>query len=105
MLIVLYHVHTLHRQRGYGIEIDAAMSILVSFEGIAVMLTLTDIPMARIAIVTGDIHQQALLVFGTERITMESTAQGGGQLCLHLISLQPYTVISGVCFLALVGEV
>ena len=59
----------------------------------------------RIAVVASDIYQQPLLVLGTEGVAMEGTAQRGGELGLHVISLQPYAVIAGVSLLAPVGEV
>ena len=78
------------------------MPVLVAFEGVGIRRALVYVPVAGIAVVAGDIDQQPLLVFGAERVAVHGAAQGGGELGLHVVPLQPHTVVAGVSLLALV---
>ena len=59
---------------GHSIEVDTALAILESLEGVGTRLL--DFPRAGTIVATCDIYNQTFLIIGTEGITMEAATQG-----------------------------
>ena len=79
------------------------MAVLIALEGIGGG-GLADVPSVRTTVVLGDIHQEALLVLGTEGIAVVGTTQGGGKLGLYVVSLQEDAIVAGMGLFLLVTE-
>ncbi len=85
-----------------GIEVDAALAVLIALE--AVVACLLDVVAAGTVVVARDVNKEALGVGGTEGVAMVAAAEGAGELCLDAIALEVDAVVAWMGLFALVGE-
>ena len=103
VLLVVLHPDVCHLIVCGGIEVDAALAVLES--GQRMVVHLVDVIAAWAAVVAGDIDEQMLLVLGAEGVAVQGTAQRGGELGHHAVTLQEDAVVAGMGLLVPVAEV